>query len=202
MNPLCRSSLPSFATCGENDFDPDKNPIPGPGNFNSIPFLVAYQAIDPTAQYIIAGQGAKSTTGRSVLQLNPINNIDFNVTKRFNITERYSVQFGAYTFNLFNHSQFIGGYLNYIAPLGFTGTERSMLIPNQDNFNNPRAVFSSNPRTMVLSFKFMFNHQPARGDAEHNLRRSGEPGRLFVWCAEHDRQLGGVSPLHNQMEVK
>ncbi len=156
VNPLCRSSLPSFATCGENDYDPDKNPIPGPGNFNSTPFLVAYQAINPTAQYIIAGQGAKSTTGRSVLQLNPINNIDFNITKRFNITERYSVQFGAYTFNLFNHSQFIGGYLNDIAPLGFTGTERSMLIPNQDNFNNPRAVFSSNPRTMVLSFKFMF----------------------------------------------
>ena len=24
----------------------------------------------------------------------------------------------------------------------------------------------------------------------------------LLWCAEHDRQLGGVSPLHNQMEVK
>jgi hypothetical protein len=25
---------------------------------------------------------------------------------------------------------------------------------------------------------------------------------VFVLCAEHDRQLGGASPLHNQMEVK
>ncbi len=29
------------------------------------------------------------------------------------------------------------------------------------------------------------------------------PGGAFSFlCAEHDRQLGGASPLHNQMEVK
>ena len=27
-------------------------------------------------------------------------------------------------------------------------------------------------------------------------------GRAFFMCAEHFRQLGGVSPLHNLMEVK
>jgi hypothetical protein len=25
---------------------------------------------------------------------------------------------------------------------------------------------------------------------------------LFLWCAEHVRQLGGESPLYNLMEVK
>jgi hypothetical protein len=26
--------------------------------------------------------------------------------------------------------------------------------------------------------------------------------RPFYWCAEHVRQLGGASPLHNVMDVK
>jgi cytoskeletal protein CcmA (bactofilin family) len=34
------------------------------------------------------------------------------------------------------------------------------------------------------------------------LKRSGPPERFCFWCAEHVRQLGGASPLHNQMEVK
>jgi hypothetical protein len=137
------------------------NGVPGTGTgvtalHNSDGATVAYLANNPSAQYIIAGAGARSTAGRSLLQLDPINNIDFNIVKKFNVTERYSAQFGAYFFNIFNHSQYIGGYLNDIAPIGFTGTERSMLIANNPNFNNPSAVFSSNPRTMVLSFKFMF----------------------------------------------
>jgi hypothetical protein len=34
--------------------------------------------------------------------------------------------------------------------------------------------------------------------------RRGADGDIgvFVWCAEHVRQLGGESPLPNQMEVK
>jgi hypothetical protein len=123
---------------------------------NSAGATVAYLADNPNAQYIIAGAGARSNTGRSTLQLNAINNIDFNVTKRLNITERYSVQFGAYMYNIFNHAQYVGGYLNDVASIGFTGTERSMLIPNNPNFNNPSAVFSSNPRSMILNFKFIF----------------------------------------------
>ncbi len=57
VTPLCRSGLPSFATCGENDFDSTVGP-PGPQNFDSRPFVVGYAANDPTAQYIAAGAGA------------------------------------------------------------------------------------------------------------------------------------------------
>jgi len=32
--------------------------------------------------------------------------------------------------------------------------------------------------------------------------RPAPPSGPFVWCAEHVRQLGGESPLHNLMEVK
>lgn len=31
---------------------------------------------------------------------------------------------------------------------------------------------------------------------------SSDRWTLFFWCAEHDRELGGESPLYNLMEVK
>jgi hypothetical protein len=37
--------------------------------------------------------------------------------------------------------------------------------------------------------------------AKREKRGGHWPPRLLL-CAEHDRQLGGASPLHNQMEVK
>ena len=104
----------------------------------------------------MAGAGALSTTGRSTLKLNPINNIDMTVAKRFTITERYRVEFQAQAFNLFNHAQYIGGFLSDVGSIGFTGVERNMLIPGNSDFNNPSAVFSSNPRNLQLGLKLFF----------------------------------------------
>jgi len=154
-SPLCTSALPSFAYCGENDFKA-ANGAPGPGNFNSLPYLVAYVADDPSARFIVAGAGAKSTAGRSLLSLNAINNWDLTISKGINFTERFKVEFQAQAYNLFNHAQYIGGYLSDIGSIGFTGTERNVLIPNNPDFNHPRSQFSSNPRTMQLALKFSF----------------------------------------------
>jgi hypothetical protein len=132
---------------------------------NSAGQIVAYCACgpavkgvptNPNAQYIVAGQGARSTTGRSTLQLRPIDNIDMTVSKRINLTERYRVEFQVQAFNLFNHAQYIGGYLNDVASIGFTGVERNMLLPSNPDFNNPSTVFSSNPRNLQLALKFIF----------------------------------------------
>lgn len=123
---------------------------------NTAGDIVAYLAKDPTAQFIIAGKGAKSTAGRSLLQLNAINNIDLTVSKRINFTERYGFEFQVQAFNAMNHAQYVGGYLNDIASLGFTGVERNMLIPTNADFNKPQNVFSSNPRTLQLALKIFF----------------------------------------------
>jgi len=139
VTALCTSSLPAGATCASS---PD--------------FIVAYVAKNPNAQYVVAGKGAKSTVGRSTLQLNSINDIDMTVSKRLNITERVAAQFQVQAFNLFNHPQFIGGYLNDVASIGFTGSERNMLIPTNPSFNKPQDVFSSNPRTLQLGLKVSF----------------------------------------------
>jgi len=123
---------------------------------NSSGATVAYLAKNPNAQYIIAGAGARSTAGRSTLQLNAINNIDMTLSKRINITERFRTEFQAQAFNLMNHAQYVGGYLNDVASIGFTGVERNMLIPTNKDFNRPQTVFSSNPRTLQLALKFFF----------------------------------------------
>jgi hypothetical protein len=90
------------------------------------------------------------------LQLNAINNWDITVQKRVNITERFNVQFQAQAFNLFNHPQYVGGYLNDVGSIGYTGAERQMLIPNNSDFNQPQSVFLSNARTLQLGLKFAF----------------------------------------------
>jgi hypothetical protein len=123
---------------------------------NSSGATVAYLAKNPNAQYIIAGAGARSTVGRSTLQLNAINNIDMTLSKRINITERFRTEFQMQAFNLMNHAQYVGGYLNDVASIGFTGVERNMLIPTNKDFNRPQTVFSSNPRTLQLALKFFF----------------------------------------------
>jgi Carboxypeptidase regulatory-like domain len=151
---LCTSGLPSFATCGENDFVPGTTP--GPNNFDSRKYVVAYAAKNPNAQYIQAGLGAFATVGRNTLQLAPINDIDMTVVKRFTITERFKIEFQAQAFNLFNHPQYIGGFLNDIAPIGFTGSQVNVLRPQNADFNLPATQFASNARTLQLGLKIFF----------------------------------------------
>jgi hypothetical protein len=143
--PLCTSAV---AVC----------PTTVDDALNAPTGVVGYLADNPNAQYIDAGYGALSNVGRSTLQLDPINDIDLSALKRISITERFKVEFRASATNLFNHRQYVGGFLNDVAPPNptFTGTQRNMLLPDNPAFNNPSAVFSSNPRTMQLVLKFIF----------------------------------------------
>lgn len=124
-----------------------------------VGYLATPNAQGNIGQFVEAGYGALANVGRSTLQLPPINDIDMTLLKRFTITERFKVEFQAQAFNLFNHPQYIGGFLNDIAPIGFTGSERSVLIPTSastSTFNTPSALFSSNPRTLLLALKLYF----------------------------------------------
>jgi len=141
--PLCNSTV---TTCPATVSAAAANPVG----------VVAYLATNPTAQYIRAGYGALANVGRNTLQLPPINNIDMAAGKTIAFTERVKITFQVQAFNLFNHAQWIGGYLNDIAPIGYTGSQRSMLEPQSSVFNTPSAVFSSNPRSLQLALKVAF----------------------------------------------
>jgi hypothetical protein len=132
---------------------------------NSAGAVVAYCACgpavagvptNPNAQYIQAQVGALANAGRNTLQLPAINDVDMTAVKRFTITERFKVEFQAQIFNILNHPQWVGGYLNDIKPVGYTGAQVNVLEPQSADFNQPQTQFLSNARTMQLALKFFF----------------------------------------------
>lgn len=130
---------------------------------------VAYLAANPNAMFVAAPKGTLPNGGRSLLALNPIDNIDLTLLKRFNITERVRLEFSARFFNIFNHPQYTGGYLNDVAAFGPSGTgggyaagtalgdlARTTIQPGTSVFEQWSQAFSSNPRQGQLALKFIF----------------------------------------------
>jgi len=124
---------------------------------NTIGDTVAYLANNPTAQYIVAGSGALATSAKNTLATPHINNWDFSIIKRVNITERQALEFNFQATNIFNHAQYVPGYISDVAPIGYTSGEvTNLLRPTAATFNNPQAVFSNHPRNVVLVLKYIF----------------------------------------------
>jgi len=116
---------------------------------------VAYVATNPNAQYIVAGLGALATGGRQTMAFRPINDWDVQFKKQFVIRERFKLQFAAQFFNLFNHPQYVSGYLSNISQHSGNATNNN-LIPNSPIFNDPTSVFSSNPRSTQFTARIEF----------------------------------------------
>jgi hypothetical protein len=124
---------------------------------NTAGQTVAFMANNPNAMYIVAPKGTLPNIGRNTGMLNPIDDIDITVGKKFNITERMQFQFSGQAYNLLNHPQYVAGNINDVAPIGFTGsTQHNFTIPTSGVFYKPNLAFSSNPRAMVLVAKFVF----------------------------------------------
>jgi hypothetical protein len=127
---------------------------------NSAGSTVAYLADNPNARYINGAAGVYPNASRNTYRLPPIQNVDISVMKRFNITERVSLQLMGQASNLFNHPQYIGGWLNDVAPADTSVTTavqvRNFLNPGNTTFNRPDLVFPSNPRLMQIAAKFTF----------------------------------------------
>jgi hypothetical protein len=142
---LCTSALPAGKTCGAA---------------GTNAFVVAYQANSPNARYVVAGAGALANVGRNTLQLNPIDNIDLTVSKRFNLTERFKFEFQAQFLNLLNHPQYVGGFLDRVDSVSFAAGASpgptSFLTPSSSAFNQASLGFASNARQLQLVAKFSF----------------------------------------------
>ena len=139
-----------FNSAGQKGVGSDVTPLT-----NSDGFTVAYLADNPNAQYIRAGLGAYATSSRGTVLTPPINNFDISAAKHLKFGERFTFDFMAQAFNLFNHPQFVTGYINDITSLGNTGS-RNYLLAASPTFLNARQNFSSSPRTMQLAVKLSF----------------------------------------------
>ena len=118
------------------------------------PCIVGWQAVNPNAQWIVAGQGTVANGRRNTVETPPINNFDLSVAKHLKFGERYQIDLFAQTFNALNHPQFVTGSVNNILSISSTGAPRSYFEPQSSIFQNARQNFSSNPRTMQLAVKF------------------------------------------------
>jgi hypothetical protein len=120
--------------------------------------IVAYQAVNPNAQYIVSNYGTLPFSSRNTLSTPPINNFDMSVSKHIALTERYRVDFLFQALNLLNHPQYTTGSLNDVGGnFGITGQgQRNYFIPNAPNFNNAKQSFASNARVVALGLKFVF----------------------------------------------
>lgn len=135
---------------------------------NSNGQTVAYVAKNPSAQYIQAPAGTIPNGGRNTAQLPAINDVDMSIAKSINITEAKKVQFSARFVNIFNHPQYVGGYISDVAPAGGlvsptgvntapnTTSIHNFLLPQNASFLNAAQAFSSNPRQLQLALKFTF----------------------------------------------
>ncbi|MGB6941675.1 MAG: carboxypeptidase regulatory-like domain-containing protein [Bryobacteraceae bacterium] len=133
---------------------------------NSAGQTVAYLVDNTNARYITAPKGTFPNGGRNTGMLPPIDDIDITLAKNFNVTEKFKVQFALRAFNLFNHPQYVGGFISDVAPAGtaLPGTNNNptsalvhnFLIPTSSIFADPSQAFSSNPRSMALSLKVSF----------------------------------------------
>jgi len=120
------------------------------------PSIVAYVANNPNARYIQAALGARANGGRNTLPLDHINNFDLGLSKRLNFTERYRFEIGAQAFNLFNHPQFIGGYLSDVNFYATNLISRSFLVPSNKFFDQYQGFFPNNARVVQIVARFVF----------------------------------------------
>lgn len=124
---------------------------------------VAYTSNSATAHFIVAGPGALEPNNslvlakRNSLRLPPINNLDISGGKKIRLTERFRLQLNAQVLNVFNHPQYIAGSINQINAVNYTASSFSSFVtPGSANFDNPSAVFSSNPRVIQIGAKLTF----------------------------------------------
>ncbi len=116
--------------------------------------VVAYVAQNPDARYIQANSGAYANAGRNTERLPAINNWDLTLLKRFTFRERWNLELAGQAFNLFNHPQYIAGYVNDVGSIGsFTNSALALVNVQNGAFGQPSQVFSSSPRVIQVFAK-------------------------------------------------
>jgi hypothetical protein len=122
---------------------------------NSAGQTVAYAAVNPAAEFLLARPGVYANSGRNVLRGRGINNFDLSVAKSFSIGERSRFEIRADFYNALNHAQFTPGRINNIAGTQHVN-ETSYLTPGNLDFGRWDRVYPSNARNIQLVAKFSF----------------------------------------------
>ncbi len=122
--------------------------------------VVGYVAEDATARFVQAGTGAFANAGRNIINTPGLNIWNMSLFKSTKITERFSLQFRADTYNTFNHRNFSIGLPSNNGALDQTTNPNpfSAAYVNVDSgsqFLNS-SLFNGGSRTMQLGLKLLW----------------------------------------------
>ncbi len=110
---------------------------------------VGYVVLNPNAQYIQAGPGARATAGRNTLRTNGFHRTDLTALKNFRFgEERYAIQMGVEVSNLFNQR------IRTAAGLNVGGTNAFSNVTSR--FFNDYSIGNFSGRTVQFRAKFIF----------------------------------------------
>jgi hypothetical protein len=122
---------------------------------NSAGEIVAYMADNPGARFIQGAPGMLGNPLRDALSLNPVNNLDLAIAKRFSYRERFGFEIRAEAYNISNHPQYTGVAVNNLAASDLN-LFSNLMVPGSAGFADPSMYFSSNPRTLQFALRATF----------------------------------------------
>ena len=119
---------------------------------------VGYLALDPTARYVVAGRGVRTTVGRNSFTSPGFGVLNLSVAKQFHFTEGKYLQVKGDFFNVLNHANYSLSNGNIFSVAGITTatTTQGYVLASNPNFLHPSSFFSGGIRSITLGLKFVF----------------------------------------------
>jgi hypothetical protein len=121
---------------------------------NSSGQVVGFLANNPNAQFIAGAPGLFTSSARNMLPLNPINNFDTALFKRFALRDRFSFEIHGEAYNVLNHPQFTAADIFSIG--SGSGLMRNFLNPASAAFGDPGLAFASHARTLQVGMRLLW----------------------------------------------
>jgi len=104
------------------------------------------------AAFSLPGVGQLGNLKRGAIRGTSITNVDFSLNKNWRMRERYTIQFRAEVFNLFNHPNFVG----FDSALDFEGNQSSANFGKVTNSNFGTLTRTQSHRELQFGLKFTF----------------------------------------------
>jgi hypothetical protein len=122
---------------------------------NSAGAIVAYQAANPNARFFQAAPGTHAVAVRNALELDPVNNVDISLVKRFSWSDRLAFELRGDAYNIFNHRQYTGVPINSLdfQSLMFAP---SFQVAGTPSFGDPSGFLTANPRQLQVALRVTF----------------------------------------------
>jgi hypothetical protein len=119
---------------------------------NSSGQVVGFRANDPNARFVNAPFGTSSGALRNMYALDWTNNLDVSAVKRFSYRDKLGFEIRGDAYNVFNHSQFVGGRPSSIGFREYNFTP-NFLVAGSEDFNNIEGYLSSNSRRLQVALR-------------------------------------------------